>query len=436
MKSRKFMNITAVAVFTALAVSVWLSAQDSQDRHGGVRYSLKILGTLGNTFDSEAHGLNNRGSVPGQSFLPSGALHAFFWRKGVMTDLGTLGGPDSFVLVANHTISEKDVVVGYSETSTPDPNAENFCNNAPIFAHNLTCLAFVAEKGVMTPLPTLGGTNATAAGINNRGQVVGVAETPDSDPCSPFALQVEAVIWQDGRIQQILSPFGGSVAAGNAINDNGDVVGLSGCVTSNVYAVLWRHGKPINLGTLGGAFGNIPFDINNEGQVVGQSDLLGDTFHHGFFWEKGAMTDVGSLPGLPTSIAQGVNNQGKVVGFSQDANGDDVSSVAFLWQNGVLTDLNTLIPVGSPLFLMEAVAINDRGQIAGWGRLSNGDIRPFLLTPCDHYQATINACADRSAFVTQDETYQSPIDFPESASKLVPRPLSAWYSSVGVAPPI
>jgi hypothetical protein len=30
---------------------------------------------------------------------------------------------------------------------------------------------------------------------------------------------------------------------------------------------------------------------------------------------------------------------------------------------------------------MEAVAINDRGQIAGWGRLFNGDIRPFLLTP-------------------------------------------------------
>src|ERR1700730_10805828 len=120
MKSRLSPCFVAVTVFIALAISVQLAAQDSRDRHGDPRYSLKVLGALGNTFDSEAHGLNNRGSVPGQSFLPSGALHAFFWWKGVMTDLGTLGGPDSFVLVVNHTISEKDVVVGYSETSTPE----------------------------------------------------------------------------------------------------------------------------------------------------------------------------------------------------------------------------------------------------------------------------------------------------------------------------
>ena len=107
----------------------------------------------------------------------------------------------------------------------------------------------------------------------------------------------------------------------------------------------------------------------------------------------------------------------------------------FFWQNGVLTDLNALIPDGSPLFLMEAVAINDRGQIAGWGRLSNGFIRPFLLTPCDGDHESTEACGDQSAFVTQDETRQSPIDFPESTSKLVTRPLGAWYSSVGVAPP-
>ena len=137
------------------------------------RYSLKILGTLGNPSDSEAHGLSNRESVAGQSFVLSGELHAFFWRKGVMLDIGTLGGPDSFVLVANHTVSEKNSVVGYSETSTPDPNAENFCNLDPRFAHNLVCLGFAWENGVMTPLPTLGGTNGQSFGINNRGQIVG-----------------------------------------------------------------------------------------------------------------------------------------------------------------------------------------------------------------------------------------------------------------------
>jgi len=48
-----------------------------------------------------------------------------------------------------------------------------------------------------------------------------------------------------------------------------------------------------------------------------------------------------------------------------------------------MTDLNTLIPPGSPLFLKEAVGINDHGQIAGFGLLSTGEARGFLLTPCD-----------------------------------------------------
>jgi len=65
--------------------------------------------------------------------------------------------------------------------------------------------------------------------------------------------------------------------------------------------------------------------------------------HHAFLWQDGVMTDLGFLPGRPTSFADGINNQGQVIGVSQDANGDDFSSVPFLWQNGVITDLNTLI---------------------------------------------------------------------------------------------
>lgn len=381
MKSRFLALLTAIALSAELAIPVHLAAQDKKDHQNPARYSLKVLGAFGNTFDSEAHGLNNRGSVAGQSFLSGNVvLHAFFWRKGVMTDLGTLGGPDSFVPVGNHTVNDSDLVVGYSETSDQDPNGENFCN--PAFTNGLVCRAFAWQGGVMAPLPTLGGTNGSAAGINNRGQIVGLAEGPNQDPCSPFALQVSAVVWRNDEIEQVLPPLGGSAATASAINDNGDAVGQAGCVATGTFlAVLWRHGIPINLGSLGGAFGNFPFDINNKSQVVGQSDLLGDTIHHGFLWQNGVMTDLGNLPGLPTSLANGINNQGQVVGFSQDANGDDNTAVAVLWEGGSIIDLNTVIPPGSPLFLMEAVAINDRGEIAGWGRLSDGDIRPFLLTP-------------------------------------------------------
>src|SRR6266566_2946406 len=82
-------------------------------------------------------------------------------------------------------------------------------------------------------------------------------------------------------------------------------------------------------------------EINNRGQVVGQSDLPGDTTHHAFLWQNGVMTDLGTLPGIPGSLANGINNKGQVVGFSDDFSGN---TVALLWQNGVMTDLNTLIP--------------------------------------------------------------------------------------------
>jgi probable HAF family extracellular repeat protein len=342
------------------------------------------------------------------------ALDAFLWSKGVITDLGSLGGPISLTFTKPN---ERGEVAGYSNTSAPDPNGEDFCNGLGTF---LICLPFVWEKGVMTALPTLGGTNGQALGINNRGQIVGEAETPNVDPCSPFALQVEAVVWRDHQIEQVLPPLGGTVAVANAINDNGDAVGLSGCITGNVYAVLWQHGTPINLGTLGGVAGNIPFAINNRGQVSGQSDLPGDTLHHGFLWQNGVMTDLGGLPGLPTTQADDINNQGQVVGVAQDANSDESSGVAFLWENGVLTDLNTLIPPNFPLFLAEALSINDRGQIAGYGRLSNGDHRAFLLTPCNEAE---EGCEDNAAVTgvapVSPVTQRPTIGLPENLRQLL-----------------
>jgi probable HAF family extracellular repeat protein len=76
---------------------------------------------------------------------------------------------------------------------------------------------------------------------------------------------------------------------------------------------------------------------------VGQSNLAGDTLHQAFLWRNGVMKNLGSLPGLPTSVSNSVNNNEMVVGFSQNVNGDDDSSVAWVWQAGVMTNLNDLI---------------------------------------------------------------------------------------------
>jgi probable HAF family extracellular repeat protein len=400
MKSRFATCITAFIVLTSLACAPQLAAQDEQHhKHDHVHYSLKILGTLGGTFSADP-AINNRGWAAGSSYLPGDqAVHAFLWRNGIFTDLGTLGGPDSFSAEAP-VLNDSGVIAGYSDTLTPDPNGEDVCSDGT----HLICLPFVWQKGVMTALPLLGGNNGQPGGINNRGQIVGTSETANPDPtCSLFFLQIEAVLWQHGRVQELLPLPGDPDGTANAINDDGQAVGGTGCATGAIHAVLWQNGTALDLGNLGGTTGNTAFDINDKGQVVGQSDLPGDTTHHAFLWtNEDGMQDLGTLHGLPVSLANAINDDGQVVGFSQDLNGDFSSTVAWVWQDGVLTDLNTLIPPNSPMLLIEALGINNRGQIAGYGQLSNGEVHGYVLTPCDENHGDAEGCEDAVADPTGD----------------------------------
>lgn len=386
MKSGYSKFISVVALAAALAYAAPLVAQRAANGAGQgaprklQHYSVTVLSTLGGTF-ANAWVVNNGGLIVGHSTIAGDQeFHASIWRKGKIADLGTLSsGP----LSRADALNAKGTAAGMSNTSTPDPNGEDFCG----WGTNLICLPFVWQKGVMNALPLLGGNNGFLGGINNRDQMVGVSETSNFDSCSFAFLQVEPVIWDHGTVQALPPYPGDSDGNATAINDNGQAVGATGCTATNIVrAVLWPagpNGEVIDLGNLGGTAFNIAFAVNNRAQVVGQSTLAGNTSGHAFLWQNGVMTDLGSLPELPNSVANAINNQGQVVGDSQDANGDDSSAIAWIWQNGVMTDLNTLIPSDSSLFLMEALSINDRGQIAGFGSLSDGEVLGFLLTPCN-----------------------------------------------------
>src|SRR5262245_36870048 len=129
-----------------------------------------------------------------------------------------------------------------------------------------------------------------------------------------------------------------------------------------------------NLGTLGGP-SSTPTAINDVGQVVGSSETS-DGATHAFLWQNGALTDLGTLAGAGfSSYATGINNLGQVVGYSTTVG--DPNYRAFLWQSGTMTDLNSLIPADSGWVLRNAAAINEAGQIVGWGMLS-GQQRAFL----------------------------------------------------------
>jgi probable HAF family extracellular repeat protein len=389
MKSQSLLSLSAW-LLAALAVPLTAAAQDTQQRTlPAVQYTITDLGTLdGGTF-SQPFFIDRYGLVSGSASLPDGTQNAVLWLNGQMKDIGApgLGGPNSIAFVDN----ESSRAVGEAETSTSDPNGEDFCG----FGTHLTCLPFLWQAGGMIQLPTLGGNNGVAKAISNRGEVAGFAEnsTPDPGCPAPQVLHFKPVVWEKGLIHK-LPTFGGDPdGVAQQINDNGEVVGGSGtCAAFNadflynlvpVHALLWEKGKATNLGNLGGetgqAGGNIAYDINNQGQVVGNSDLPGDTTFDAFLWtRKTGMQDLGTLSGDVASVSLSINDAGSVVGASLDANFDPR---AFLWEKGVMTDLNTLIAGDSPLYLLTGCSINSRGEITGLGLTSTGETHTYLARP-------------------------------------------------------
>jgi len=244
----------------------------------------------------------------------------------------------------------------------------------------------------MTPLPTLGGNQGFATGVNNSGQVVGWAETPVHDPTcnTPQVLQFRAVLWEPRKgTKRELRPLpNDSTSAATAINDAGQVVGISGeCdiavgQRSAQHSVLWENGTVIEIGDLGGDAWHTPMDINSAGDVVGFSNPLGvigiDFAPHAFLWTRaGGVRDLGTLSGDAVSQAVGINSSGQIVGVSSGA-----INRAFLYENGVMKNLNDLVGPDFPDLLIVAQHINDAGVIVGRAvRRGTTAQVPFVATP-------------------------------------------------------
>jgi probable HAF family extracellular repeat protein len=372
-----------VAVLIALTLPTSLAAQS---------YDLTILQGFGG--GAAANSINDRGWVAGAANNPGDAIgHAALWILGsAPRDLGTLGGPDLNSAVAWPVKSNNGVLVGISDTDENNPLGEAF-SCWPFFAPGVPtgkiCKGFRWERGRMSALPPFaGGYNSYATAANNRGQIVGWAENGVFDPtCDPAyqLLQFRAVIWFDnGHMQELLPLPGDSVSAATAINDKGQVVGISGDCgvavggVSAKHAVLWENGVPTNLGDLGGHSWNTPTAINNEGVVVGFSlplDQDGTLNYRAFVWTReSGVRKLDEMPGTIRSIAYGLNEDGQIVGVARTG----VGRRAVIWQTPVaaIQDLNEFIPTGSPILTI-AADVNSAGQIAGYTATGLG----FLATP-------------------------------------------------------
>ena len=318
----------------------------------------------------------NAGAVvlPGQSVINIGE------RK---IDLGTLGGQNSWMNWGG--INDLGQAVGEAETAVPDPDGEDFCG----FGTHHSCRPYLWQNGSMSALPTLGGNNGSASDINDRGEIAGTAQTAVSDPtCSPSKpLQtVLPVLWEKGRVRALPTVDHDPDGVAFAINDQGHAVGGTGDCAGANHAVLWENDIAVPLKDLG--YGATAQGINHRGQIVGIVNSPGTIY--AALWENGALTNLRTLPGDFAAIATGINNRGQVVGSTLDTGFNWVHG--FIYQDDVMTDLNTLFPASSNLYARMADKINERGQIVGMATVCSGphagDIHAFLATPVNESVGT------------------------------------------------
>jgi len=361
------MSHLAMRLFAALLLSCALHPCLAAD----LRYRLTDLGDLtsdraqGVTFVSA---INEKGQIVGQSFNGQSRARAFLWQGGRMTDLGDLGTVNGRPpILSAFGVNKDGRVVGTSMGAG---------SSSPI-------RAFFWQKGRLSDLGTLRGTGTDtfATGINDHGDIVGAGYRSAGDlRALRWVKQAPAELggMPDGRVA--VQAFG--------INEHGDIVGYlsPGGTVGFAHAFIWIKGKFTDLGTLPGTNLSFANALNEDGQVVGQSlNTRAPGTGRAFLWEDGTLLDLGKVASKHTvSEARAINKKGTVVGFS----GSGSVTVAWVWREGLIKDLNALIATDDPnrpfIQLVKAASINEQEQIAAQGydrRRGSAFIRGYLLTP-------------------------------------------------------
>ena len=316
-----------------------------------------------------------------------------------LVDLGTLGGPNSFVNevfyeIDNGTagariISDQGAVAGQADISTADP----LCYFDDCFFPN----TFQWQNGVLTDLGALPGTQWSAPNwISGNGLIAGVSETVQNDPLTALP-EGHGVVWRNGSITDVGTLPGGYNSFAWGVNNRGQVVGDATNGTPDPFsyyygqilqfsggtqtrAFLWDEQNGMqDLGTLGGPDAWAAL-VNEEGQVTGISlTSFTPSANNGltcapnvppqdpFFWDKSTgMIDIGSFGGT-CGAPQAMNNRGQVVGGSYMAG--NVLIHAFEWDRRAHRRLKDLGTLGGDNSV--ALWVDDSGDVVGYADVPN-----------------------------------------------------------------
>jgi len=305
-----------------------------------VQYSVTDLGLFPGGSITTGIGLSTLGWVTGWGDTATNSAQAFIWRADMLTNIGPSASPIAF----GTAINALGQVAGYA-----------FASDFSTFN------AFLYDGAIAHFIPTLGGLNNAALGVNDSGVVVGYSEDA--------SLNTLAFRWSGGTPTSLGTLTGGTFSQATAINNAGQIVGFGDVSGAATHGFFYNGGPLIDIGVPSGFTSSQANGVGQFGAVVGE--VLTDTLSaEAFLWtSSGGMTLLGTLGG--DSDAFGVSATGVVVGSSNGA--------AFIYDSGHMTDLNTVLnATGAGWQLQQALAINDRGQIVGTG-LFDGEQRAFVL---------------------------------------------------------
>lgn len=333
------MNYHSVKIGSFAFVSVLLA---SVNYASATTYKFTDLGTLGGS-NSFAYAVNNAGQVAGWASIAGNAeKHATRWNGSTATDLGA-PGTNSFA----YAINDAGQVVGSTYVNDTVEHAALWNGTKP------------------TDLGTLGGTYSKAYGINNNGQIVGEASTR-SDTA------FHAAVW-NGTLATDLGAPGGDDSRAYAINDAGQIAGIVlGNYDLYARATVWDGNSATDLSP-GDPLISEARAINSLGQIVGYTGF--PNHFHASLWNGNTQNDLGIAGGNATAWA--INDAGEIVGSR--------GGIAYIWTDGVMTLLPALIDANAALagwIPTSANGINDKGWIVGEAFNTNShQHHAFLMTP-------------------------------------------------------
>lgn len=321
-------------------------------------YSIRPLAPVADQENIFAKGINNLGQVVGYTVDRFGNSHAMLWDDGGAHPLPALSSQRPFAEA--YRINDSGQIAGKATLDGGQSHA-----------------VYWDRIGIVDIGTLPGGANSFAMDINEAGVVAGSSEAEIGQ--SAFTWTKAGGLVDYGNTDP---PFRLAVAGFNGLNNNGLLVGTTYILLSPYHAALGREGQRgvIDISPPGRNSVGMALAVNDAGTIVGYQNGESGGPQAAIFHGDGTFEVLGTL-GLEESWAADVNASEIIVGRAFGIVDTKLVEKAFVYENGQMRELRSLLPQDSGWEqLFEAASINDHGEIVGTG-VYQGEIRGFVATP-------------------------------------------------------